>query len=349
MIHIPYASRLATPATQREQARAAPRFTWVMLALMTWFISGLYIDGWAHNHGRVDQSFFTPWHAIFYSGYAAVVGGLGGMMLLNRLRGYAWHLAIPAGYERALTGAIVFAFGGAFDLVWHTLFGIEESFEALLSPSHVLLAFGMVLVMSSPMRAAWRTTSASSPSSLLAQLPLLISITFTLSIITFMSGYLHPFMDYWPALWRDGDRGQVQGIGGILLQTALLMGFVLMAVRHWRLAWGALTIMFTLNAAFMSVLQDHHLMIIVAAVAGILADTLLTLLRPSSARPAAFRWFAFLVPMILYTCYLVALKLTLGLTWSTHLITGAPVLAALVGVGLSYLVLAPDRPLDRMR
>ena len=29
-------------------------------------VFGLYIDGWAHNHGFVDDSFFTPWHAVLY-------------------------------------------------------------------------------------------------------------------------------------------------------------------------------------------------------------------------------------------------------------------------------------------
>jgi hypothetical protein len=342
MTHIPFAARLVAPTTRHEQAVAGPRFTATMLVLMAWFLAGLCIDGWAHNHGKVDQSFFTPWHAVFYSGFAAVVGGLGGMMMINRLRGYAWHQAIPVGYERGLTGAIIFAFGGLFDLVWHTLFGIERGIEALLSPSHLLLALGMILVLSSPMRAAWHASDTTTQQTWTSQLPLVLSITFTLTVITFLTAYLHPFMDYWPASWRGGD-GVVAGMGSIMLQTTFLMGFVLMAVRHWRLAWGGLAVIFTLNALLMSVLEDTYPMIAVALVAGIGADTVLALLRPSAARPLAFRWFAIIVPVILYTCYLLAIRWTDGLTWTTHLITGAPVLAAAVGVGLSYLVLPPER------
>ena len=343
MAHIPYVSRLAVPTTQREQAWAGPRFTWLMIVLLGWFLGGLFLDGWAHNHGKVDESFFTPWHAVFYSGFAAVVGGLGGMMLVNRVRGYSWHLAIPAGYERALGGTIVFAFGGVFDLAWHTILGIEEGFEALLSVSHLLLVFGLLLVMSSPMRAAWRSTSATTRLSLGAQLPLLLSISFTLSVVTFITAYLHPFVDFWPTSWSGGDGSQILGVGSILLQTALLMGFVLGAVRHWHLAWGSLTIVFTTNAILMSVLEDRYIVIAVALVGGIAADLLVALLRPSTTRPNAFRWFALVVPLILYTCYLAALKVTDGLTWSPHLVTGAPVLAAAVSVGLSYLVLPPER------
>ena len=40
--------------------------------LTAWLVGGLFLDGWAHAHGKVDQSFFTPWHAVFYSGFAAV-------------------------------------------------------------------------------------------------------------------------------------------------------------------------------------------------------------------------------------------------------------------------------------
>jgi hypothetical protein len=40
-------------------------FDWVMMSLSLLFLGGLYLDGWAHNHGRVDDSFFTIWHAFF--------------------------------------------------------------------------------------------------------------------------------------------------------------------------------------------------------------------------------------------------------------------------------------------
>ena len=33
---------------------------------------GLFVDGYAHNHGMVDSTFFTPYHALLYSGILAV-------------------------------------------------------------------------------------------------------------------------------------------------------------------------------------------------------------------------------------------------------------------------------------
>ena len=45
--------------------------------------------------------------------------------------------------------------GGAGDIVWHTLFGIEAGIEALLSPTHLLLAFGGAVAVSGPLHAIW--------------------------------------------------------------------------------------------------------------------------------------------------------------------------------------------------
>ena len=58
------------------------RFDWLISVLNMIFLGGLYLDGWAHNHDRTDESFFTVWHAFFYSGFLLIA------LLLNReLRG----------------------------------------------------------------------------------------------------------------------------------------------------------------------------------------------------------------------------------------------------------------------
>jgi len=38
---------------------------------MTWFLIGTWIDSSAHIYlSQEIESFFTPWHAVLYSGYA---------------------------------------------------------------------------------------------------------------------------------------------------------------------------------------------------------------------------------------------------------------------------------------
>ncbi len=57
------------------------------------------------------------------------------------------------GYGLSLLGVSIFALGGVSDMIWHMLFGIEVNVDALLSPTHLLLAVGMALIVSGPLRA----------------------------------------------------------------------------------------------------------------------------------------------------------------------------------------------------
>ena len=61
-------------------------------ALNSWFVGGLFLDGWAHNHIPELESFFTPWHAVFYTGFLAVAGFLVATLVRNHANGYPWQL-----------------------------------------------------------------------------------------------------------------------------------------------------------------------------------------------------------------------------------------------------------------
>ena len=126
------------------------KFDMFMILLTSWFIGGLHLDGWAHAHIPQLETFFTPWHAALYSGYLACAIAIVGVVTINHRRGYPWREAIPTGYELSLLGAPLFLIGGIADMIWHILFGIEKSTEALLSPTHLLLAFSGVLIVSGP-------------------------------------------------------------------------------------------------------------------------------------------------------------------------------------------------------
>jgi hypothetical protein len=170
------------------------RFDWQFIILSLLFVVGLFIDGWAHNHGRVDDSFFTPWHLIFYSAFGLVALFLAFTQYRNVRRGYAWSAALPPGYMLSLVGAIIFAVGGVGDLIWHTLFGIEAGSEALLSPTHIMLAAGMVLITTGPLRAAWlrRELPVNRRAKWGALFPALISATLLLALLTFITFYSNP-------------------------------------------------------------------------------------------------------------------------------------------------------------
>jgi hypothetical protein len=67
-------------------------------------------------------------------------------------------------------------------------------------------------------------------------------------------------------------------------------------------------------------------------------------MRPSAARPGAWRLFAAAVPVVVYALYFLAAQLTGGITWVVHLWVGGIVLAGVAGLLVSYLVLPPVAP-----
>jgi hypothetical protein len=332
-----------------KQPVSSPGYDWTVVALSFWFLGGLVLDGWAHNHIAELESFFTPWHAVFYSGFLAIAGFLMATLVRNHAKGYPWRSAMPPGYELAVLGVLIFVAGGVGDMIWHELFGIEANVEALLSPTHLTLALGATLFVSGPWRAGWRRPADQDEHKpgWVVLLPQLLSVTFLLSLWTFMTQFAHPLVEPWAAAgFRPRSQNfpyirQSLGIVSILLQTGLLMGLVLLTAMRWLLPFGSLLLMFTLNALLMSFMQDHYRFIPAAALAGLGADLLIRWLKPSMERSGALRLFAFTVPVLYYVFYFAVLMLTQGVDWSIHLWTGSIVLAGVVGLLLSYLIIPP--------
>jgi TolB protein len=182
-----------------ERPQGGLRFDWIAALLSALVVGGVFLDGWAHNHGKVDQSFFTPWHGLLYSAFAIY-----GLFLLvtwirNQRAGYAWRRALPLGYGLALVGAGIFAVGGILDLIWHTLFGIEVDVQALLSPTHLLLATGLFLMITGPLRAGWQRHRDERVLSWTAGTPVVLALALVLSLLMFFTQFAHPLVDPWAA------------------------------------------------------------------------------------------------------------------------------------------------------
>lgn len=323
------------PASTRAAVTGYPegslRFDWAYSGLAFLLVVGLMIDGWAHFHGEVDGSFFTPWHLVFYTAFGLVALFTAGHHVRNVRRGYAFTRALPKGYWLSLVGVTVFALGGVGDMVWHTLFGIEAGTEALLSPTHLMLGIGMGLIATGPLRAAWNRTAKPSWSALG---PAMIGAALLLVLLAFFTSYAHPFVRPIAAISRSSQQ-QDAGVAAILLQTAFLSGVTLLLARRWALPFGALTLVLTASAAAMSVLSDLFVLIPSAFAAGVVADTLVWWLKPS-LKTGAFHWFAFLVPVVLFSLFMVTVQLAAGMRWSIHVWTGAIFLSGLVGLLLSH-------------
>ncbi len=329
-----------------QQRIGGIKFDLFMVLLTSWFVGGLHLDGWAHSHIPQLETFFTPWHGVLYSGYGVCALAIVGVVVLNHRRGYVWRQAIPAGYELSLLGVPLFFLGGIADLIWHLLFGIEANIEALLSPTHLLLAFSGVLIVSGPFRAAWRRQDKNAQPGWAALFPMLP----TYSFFTFFTEYAHPFVRVSLVTFGStDDMPKALGIAGILLQAGLLMGFVLLLVKRWRLPFGALTLLLTVNTALICVFSDQYRLVPAAFVAGLVADLLIAFLNPSPERHEVLRLFAFLVPLVLYLGYFSELMLLDGIAWSIHLWLGSCALAGIVGLVLSYLLVTPQRAAELER
>ena len=339
------------PILQSEKAGRYPasgrRFDLIVSVLSLWILAGLYLDGSAHHHiPDLIETFFTPWHAVLYSGFAASAGLLLITQWRNVSKGYRWTHSLPQGYMTSLLGSVIFLFSGGADFLWHTAFGFEVGLEALVSPSHLALAVGGVLMISGPLRATIQRSAQQEVKGWHELLPVVLSLLGILSVLTFFNGdfaiITYPNLMAIRPSGSDTFLNDTHALASVLIPSALLMGVILFALRHWTLPPGSLTFLIVGNGLLMTWfhLKEVYMypqILVAVFVAGIAADVLYSLLRPSAVRVHALRLFAFAVPAILFALFFVILIITAGIWWSVHLWTGAVFLAGVIGLLLSYL------------
>src|SRR6202165_5127987 len=344
-----HASRWSSEVTAvrdliRDRGPIAPtrRFEWTVVALCTSLMAGAYLDSWAHRHLARLETFFTPWHAVLYSGMLAILAFLAITAQRNRDRGYSLDRVLPAGYSLSLIGCVLFGVGGVIDMAWHLRFGIEVSLAALLSPPHLLLMLALGLIVTGPLRAAWRRPVSRAP------FTAVISASLLLSMFTFFNQFDQPLVNTWAATHAattDTIRYlQELGILGIMVQTALLTGVVLYLLSRFTLPFGSITLLAGMNGALLGSLEQNFDLIPVAIVGGLLADLVMVWLRPGPQRITALRVAAFIGPVGVSSLYLLALELTRGVNWPITLWLGSIIVSGAIGVLLSYLAVHPPTP-----
>lgn len=346
------ATSRATTSAQAQRPAGSVRFDLGAALFALWFMTGVFIDGYAHNHGLVDTTFFTPYHALLYSGVLASGLYLGLHQYRNIGQGYPFSRALPYGYNVSLFGVGLFFVGGGFDLIWHTLFGFEANLSTLLSPSHMLLATSGFLILSGPLRAAWRRTNIQPSWGNL--LPVVITLLLLTSLLTFFTQFANLFArgGAFAGRFPPGNQGYIStvGVAQILFPAAILSGVLLFAVRRWwRLPFGAVTLIVTVNAIGMMVVQwrganSYGYVIGAAVAAGIVGDVILRVWKPSRERPFGLRLFGFVVPFVLSATFFGLLIVTVGIWWPIHMWLGVSFFAAVIGLMLSLLVLPPAFP-----
>lgn len=343
-LHMPTTRPLASP--NEGQPVSTVRFDGIMALLSSVFAIGLFLDGWAHNNiSGLIETFFTPYHAALYGGYFLVALLLTATLARNLARGQSWPTALPVGYAPAFFGVALFAVGGVGDLLWHETFGFEDDIEALLSPTHLLLAAGAFLYVSAPLRAAWQRQGDDRPT-WRTFWPVLVSMTIILSLFTFFTQYA-TFAR--PGSLINAPAGEsliffksVHALFELLMPAMLVTGSILFLMRRWRLPFGSLTFLIGINYTLMFLMSWNDAIVApyslpITLLAGLGADLLYQWLQPSAIRDRALRWFAFLVPFGMIALYIITLLVTHGLWWQIHMWAGAPFLAGVAGLLLSFL------------
>ena len=329
----------------RSPQEVATGFDWLAVLLAGWLSAGLTLDLWAHHHRATTQeSILTPWHAVLYLGFIA-----SSVWLIA-----AWRRReLPNGYGLSLVGSAIFATGGTFDLLWHTLLGVELEIEAAVSPPHLLLVAGGALILSGPLRAAW-LRSGTRPQ-LFTFMPTVLSLAFTLALLWSLTEYVNAFTNPWASipqrLKAEIGFGPIPdsvlhalGLAGVIVQSLLVVGATLVLVMRWRLPPGSLTLAFTTATVLLSFSHDRYEFIVTAFIAGLFADLLVDNMRPELERPGWLRSYALLVPAILFTVYFLTIEGVGGrVWWSMSLTVGAIALASAVGLGVAELVITTAR------
>ena len=316
------------------------RFEWTFIVLCTWLLSGAYVDAWAHRHFTFE-TFFTPWHALLYSGMFSVLIFLAVDTLRNQGRGQPLSRALPDGYGLSLLGCIAFGISGTIDMFWHLRFGIEKNLAALVSPPHLLLMTSLALIVAGPLRGAWRRPVREAP------WPAIVSASMLLSMFTFFDQFDQPLVNTWSSANVQPivvPYVQQLGILGIMVQSALLTGMVLYLLSRFRLPFGSIAVVAGMNGIFLGVLQTQFQLIPVAIVGGLIADALVFWLKPGVERVTALRIGAFAGPVGVSSLYLLVVTVTLGMAWPITLWLGAIFVSGAIGLLLSYLLVRPPLP-----
>lgn len=313
-----------------------------------WSACGFLLDTWAHGHVPVE-TFFTPYHGVAYSGIFA-----GALVVAF----FAFRRAIPETYRIPLLGIPLFMLSGVADLGWHTLWGIEEGVDAVLSPTHLGLGVGILLISSGPILSALKNRDMLR--TLADQLPLVLALAAWMELLHFGTAYafdpgagrlnappstaqFNP--DYLTALSiRYYKLGA--GVLIVIFQSALITSFALFAVARVHLKPGALTITYLLGnfAAAAAFTNDTPLLATVVAMslaAGITGDALTAALYRSSNRKRAYRLLGIFVPVSYFATYFIATAVSEQIWWDWNVMLGALIWSG--GAGFALTLLSPPR------
>jgi hypothetical protein len=330
----------------------------VFSLLVLWLVAGLAVDTRSHRESAAIDSFFTSAHALGYAGGLATSLYLLYLVRRYRAEGSGWS-SVPIGLQAGLGGIAMYVAGGTGDLIWHTVFGVEQELKILFSPTHLMLMAAMLMLAFVPIRAAWtlpESEGSAAWTTLRTQWPQMLGAGCMAAVLNIFLTYASPyeqavFTTEVPLLFRQfASFLQVASTLAVFAHTIVFFGIALVMLRRWPLPLGGFTVMMLVPAGSMFVYFDWEYRRVISAliVGAVACDVLYALLQLGIRTKGSywarirFRLFAFLGPILFWSSYLLVTKDGQPISWSTEQWTGTIGWTGLLGLGLSVLLLPPS-------
>ncbi len=182
-------------STDRQEAFPAGglRYDSLFAILSTLFVCGIYLVGRATTQTNTSPGLLRPWYVFLFAGFVLLAALLLLTMLRSHRKGYRWRRALPVGYGLTLPGALLFVGGLIGTFLWQAAAGSLSSLETLVLPTTLIALLGAILLVGGPLRAAWLRFPASTVLGWAAVVPVLLSITWIVSLCMFMTQFAHPW------------------------------------------------------------------------------------------------------------------------------------------------------------
>ncbi|MGB1589699.1 MAG: hypothetical protein ACPHDO_05115 [Candidatus Poseidoniaceae archaeon] len=345
----------------------------MVLALGLWCLGGLLIDSFAHISGTVDDTFFTPWHAVWYSGATAYGAYIFYALLpeegMSHLIRHPFEAlkGLEPQHKPGVYGIIIFGISGFGDMIWHETLGVESSLDILLSPTHIGLFIGLCMSVSAPVWSAWANPQ-SGTSGLKSQILLIFGVGAMWSVILLMFRFanlwISPIESFCYSSSLDFCNNESYedslsfGLQSLYIQAAITCGMVLIFLQRWNPARGTMFLILTFHTIGVYVYTTFDNDILYMGLAWALIVEL--------ALPLYQKWGPkFYVPFIVATqvivvmvsWYLKASDISnvsywiedgdlhvLPFGWTIHSTIGAVVVCATIGWLASVIGFPPEKP-----